>query len=86
MPNRHLRAERFALQSLFGRPNRLLLVSDAVFVPSGAILGSVRDTTGAAKVGGYYEHDLTGSSIEFMDFACFCASERREAIMRIIAR
>ena len=50
-----------------------MLIFGSVFVPSGAIVGSVQDTTGAAKVGGYYVDDLTGSSIEFMDFACFYA-------------
>jgi len=49
-----MRAERFALQGLFGRPDRLLLVFDTVFVASGAQIGSVGDTTGVAKVGGYY--------------------------------
>ena len=37
--------------------------------------GSVRNTTGAAKVGGYYVEDLIGSSTEFTDFGCFCTLE-----------
>jgi len=48
-----------------------LLVFDAVFVASGAQIGSVGDTTGVAKVGGYYLDDLAGSSTEFTENACF---------------
>jgi hypothetical protein len=73
MPSWHFGAECFALYSLFGRPDRRLRICDTVSVSSGALYGSVRDTTGAAKVGGYYVEDLIGSSTEFIDFVCFCA-------------
>jgi hypothetical protein len=57
--------------NLFGRPDRLLLVVDTAFATLGAKLVSVRSTTGAAKVGGYYVDDRGGSSLELKEFPCF---------------
>jgi hypothetical protein len=61
-----------------------LLVFDAVSVISGAKLGSVRDTTDAAKVGGYYVEDLIGSSTEFKETGCFYRPNINVEIMRRI--
>jgi hypothetical protein len=60
-----------------------LLVFDAVSVISGAKIGSVRDTTGAAKVGGYYVEDLIGSSTEFKETGCFCCPSINVEMMRM---
>ena len=76
------RGRMFRSFNLFGRPDRLLLVVDTAFATLEAKLGSVRSTTGAAKVGGYYVDDRGGSSPELKESPCFSRNANSVRKMR----